>query len=227
VLKEPCRAFREEFMPGQTGEHGGECLECRQWAEDIERLRGLGANLPLPGALRSRLKAVPANLGQKDPWPVAGMLPQVPLPAGLMATLYRIPAESHVRRAPHLGLARTGETVAASLLFAALLTLGLGGKALSDGGSLPPDLPVVSRMAARALRQAGDRGNQTLLGAGESIVRGCILANRSLENLIERFGTPKSQSSESSRPPSAAPCIPSQPSHPENKENPHGSLPAR
>lgn len=227
MLKERCRAFREEFVQGRRSPHVGQCSECRRWSEDIESLRGLGANLPLAGALRSRLEEIPAGPGLREPGPAAEMLPQVPLPARLMATLYRIPAESRVKRGAHLGLARTGEMVAASLIFAALLTLGLGGKAVIDETSLPPDLSVASRMATGALRQAGDRGNQTLLGAGESILQGCLLANRSLENLIERFGHSKSQSSEGSRTPLADSGAPSQPSHPEKKENPHGRRPAR
>lgn len=209
-------------MPGGRSPHAGECSECRRWSEDIERLRGLGVDLPLAESLRSRLEEVPAGLG-----PVVGMLPQVPLPAGLTATLYRIPAESRVKRGVHLGLARTGGMVAASLLFAALLTLGLGGKTAIHEASLPPDLSLASRIAAGALRQAGDQGNQTLLGAGESILQGCLLANRSLENFIERFGHATSLSSEGSRTPLADTGAPSQPSHPEKKEIPHGRRPAR
>jgi hypothetical protein len=227
VLKERCRAFREEFLPGQTDGHGGECPDCRQWSQDIERLRACGANLPLPGELRSRLEQMPAGHGQQNSGPVLGRLPQVPLPAALMATLYRIPAETQSRRAPNPGFARTGEMVAASLLFSALLTLGLGGKVFIDGNRLPPNLSRVSTVAAKALRQAGEEGNQTLLGAGESIVRGCVFANRSLERLIERMGTPGSQPSPNPPPPSAVPGAPPQPSRPENKETPHGSHPAR
>ncbi len=214
-------------MPGLTDGHGGECPDCLQWVQDIERLRACGANLPLPGEIRSRLEQLPAGQGQQDPGPALGRLPQVPLPAGLMAALYRVPTESPSRRATNPGLARTGEMVAASLLFSALLTLGLGGKVFIEGNRLPPNLSAVSTVAAKALRQAGDEGNQTLLSAGESIVRGCIFANRSLESLIERMSSPGSPPSPDPPPPSAAPGAPSQPSRPEKKETPHGSHPAR
>lgn len=223
MLKERCRAFREEFRPGLADGHGGECPDCRQWAKDIERLLACGANLPLPGELRSRLERMPTGRGAQHRQPVLGRLPQVPLPASLTAALYRIPAESRAKRTPSPGFARTGEIVAASLLFSSLLTLGLGGKVFLDGNRLPPNLSVASAVAAKAIRQAGDQGNQTLLGAGESIVRGCILANRSLENLIERIGTPKSPTLESGPIPSTAPGALPQPSRPENKETPHGS----
>jgi hypothetical protein len=223
VLKERCRAFRRELLPGLTDGHGGECPDCRRWARDIQSLRGLGVNLPLPGKLQSRLELIPTGLGAKHPQPAIGKLPQVPLPASLMAALYRIPAESKAKRTPSPGLTRTGEIVAASLLFSALLTLGLGGKVFFDGDRLPPNLSVVSSVAAKALRQAGDEGNQTLLSAGESIVRGCVLANRSLESLIERLSIPASRPTEKPQGSSAAPGAPSQSSHPDKKENSHGS----
>jgi hypothetical protein len=227
VLNERCRAFREEFMPGLTDGHGGECPVCRRWAQDVKSLRTFGANLPLPGELRSRLEQMHSGQRQESPGPALGRLPQVPLPAGLMATLYRIPADSQSRRAPNPGFARTGELVAASLLFSALLTLGLGGKVFIDGNRLPPNLSRVSTAAAKALRQAGDEGNQTLLSAGESIVRGCVFANRSLESLIERMGTPGSRPSPNPPPPSTDPGAHSQPARPEKKETPHGSHSAR
>jgi len=214
-------------MPGRTDGHGSHCPDCRRWAKDIEDLRGFGVNLPLPGELRSRLELMPAGKEQQNRAPALGRLPQVPLPAGLMATLYRIPADSQSRRAPNPGFARTGEMVAASLLFSALLTLGLGGKVFIDGNRLPPNLSRVSTVAANALRQAGEEGNQTLLSAGESIVRGCVFANRSLESLIERMGTPGSQLSPNPPPPPTVSGAPSQPSRPEKKETPHGSHPAR
>lgn len=227
MLKERCRAFRETFMPGMTNGHGGKCPDCRQWTQDIERLRACGANLPLPGKLRSRLARMPAGQGRQNQGPTLGRLPQVPLPAGLRASLYRIPAESRSRPAPNPGFARTGEVVAASLLFSALLTLGLGGKGFVEGNRLSPDLSRVSTAAANALRQAGDEGNQTLLGAGESIVRACVFANRSLESLIERMGTPGSQPSPHPPPTAAATDAPSRPSRPEKKETPHGRHPER
>ncbi len=227
MLKERCRAFREAFMPGLTEGHGGKCPDCRQWAQDIERLRTCGANLPLPRELRSRLERMPAGQGQRNPEPALGRLPQVPLPAGLRASLYRIPAESRSRPAPNPGFARTGEVVAASLLFSALLTLGLGGRVFIEGSRLSPNLSRVSAVAANALRQAGDEGNQTLLGAGESIVRGCVFANRSLESLIERMGTPGSQPFPHPPPPSAVTGAPSPSSRPEKKETAHGSHPDR
>jgi hypothetical protein len=227
VLKEPCRAFREEFMPGLTDGHASQCPDCRRWAKDIEDLRGFGANLPIPGELRCRLEQRSDRQGQQNRAPALGRLPQVPLPAGLMASLYRIPAESRSGCASKPGFARTGEMVAASLLFSALLTLGLGGKVLIDGTRLPPNLSAVSAAAAQALRQAGEEGNQTLLSAGESIVRGCVFANRSLESLIERMGTPGSRPSPNPPPPSTDPGAPSQPARPEKKETPHGSHSAR
>jgi hypothetical protein len=214
-------------MPGLTDGHGGECPDCRRWAQDIERLRACGADLPLPGEIRSRLDRIPTGWGAHNSEPALGRLPQVPLPAALMATLYRIPAESQSRHAPNPGFARTGELVAASFLFASLLTLGLGGRVFIDGNRLPPNLSAATRVAASALRQAGNEGGQTLLGAGESIVHGCVLANRSLEGLIERLSAPGSRPSPPKQSPSAAPGAPSQPSRAERKETPHGSHPTR
>ena len=96
------------FMPGLTDGHGGECPDCRQWAKDIESLRAFGANLALPGALRSRLEQMPAGRGMQDLGPVGGTLPQIPLPSDLMAKLYRIPSESRLMRARGTGPCEIG-----------------------------------------------------------------------------------------------------------------------
>ena len=207
-------------MPGLTDGHGGECPDCRQWAKDIESLRGLGVNLPLPGELRYRLGQMPAGQGQQNPGPALGRLPQVPLPSNLMAKLYRIPTELKLVRARRPITAKSGEMIAASFFFATLLTLGLG-NSLSQADH--PDLSTASRIAGTLLKEAGNRGTQTLLGVGESIFDGCIQANRSLEKLLGHIGEPRRDSAPEFQAPKAGVENPPKPPSTQGRETPHGS----
>ena len=220
MLNERCRTFREGFMPGLADGHGGECPVCRQWAQDVKSLRAFGANLPLPGELRSRLEQMPASRGQQDPGSALGRLPQVPVPSNLVAKLYRIPTESKLVRARRPIAARSGEMIAASFFFAVLLTLGLGNSLSQEDH---PNLSTASRIAGTVLKEAGNRGTQTLLGVGESIFDGCIQANRSLEELLGRIGGPRRDSTPEPRAPKAGVENPPQPPSTQGKENPHGS----
>ena len=219
MLSETCRRFRDEYPGGDSGGHADRCALCLEWAREVASLRTAGTDLPLPAALRARILA-PKNSRVSSPAPISlDPLPQVPLPPELMARLYRIPVESRlagVRKHPPAG---SGELVAASLLFATLLTIGLGSFLTPVDR---PKLGAASRIAGAVLKEAGNRGTQTLLGAGEGIFDGCLEASRTLANLLGRIGDPWWGSRTDPRAPEASPKTP--PTSPkQRKENPHGS----
>ncbi len=182
-------------------------------------LRTAGTDLPLSAALRARILTL-NDLGVPSGAQLSlELLPQVPLPPELMARLYRIPVESRlagIRKHPPAG---SGELVAASLLFATLLTFGLGSFLTPVDR---PNLGAVSRIAGAVLTEAGNRGTQTLLGVGEGIFDGCLEASRTLANLLGRIGDPWRGSRTDPRVPEASPKTPPPP-HAQGKENTHGS----
>ena len=92
MLDPSCTRFREAFEPGAPERHTVSCPPCAAWAREVESLRALGTDLPLPPRLRSRLRAVPSRRGATDESFLVGPLPQIPLPPDLMARLYRIPS---------------------------------------------------------------------------------------------------------------------------------------
>lgn len=221
MLNETCQSFREGFEAGRRQDHAAACEGCRAWASEVESLRGFGANVPLPSGRQIRLKAI-AGPGAEAVVPVlAGPLPQVPLPSDLMAKLYRIPSESRLASARRPIAAKSGEMVAASFLFATVLTLGLGHSLLSPANR--PDLSTASRIAGMVMKDASSRGTRTLLGVGESIFDGCSSANRSLEKLLDGLSEPRRNSTSSPRNPGGGAESSPHPPSKQGKESPHGS----
>jgi len=224
MLNEACLRFREGFEPGRPEGHTAACGACRIWVREVKALRTLRADVPLPLSLRGRLKVLcrqEAGAGA-GALLIAGPLPQVPLPSALMAELYRIPSATRLGSSRRPAAGRSGEMIAASLFFATVLTLGLG-----NFGSLGthPAFSTASRVTGMVLKEAGSRGTQTLLGVGERIFAGCLLANRSLETLLDRIAEPRREASERPPTPKAAPDTPSRTPSTQEKEKAHGSRP--
>ena len=148
-----CRRFRAGFAPGGDDPHRRECPACAAYAVALER--AAGARLPLPGALRQRLLAIPAEAADvaaapETPDPISAIPrigpipPQLPLPAELRARLLALPERSRPARPPAWVLTPR-YAVAASYLAAVLL-----GAALGD----PADLPAgLGRLLSRGVEQ--------------------------------------------------------------------------
>jgi hypothetical protein len=221
VLSELCVRFREDFVPDristQAPGHEGTCPACREWAEAVRSFRVAGADAPLPEGLRARvLETERQNHGSRAVEAFASHQ-QIPLPPELRAKLYRIPSDARLAAARRRPPAGSKEMIAASLVFAALVTLGAG-DLLAPADH--PKITAVSRVAGVVLREAGTRGTQTLLGVGEDILDGFLKANRSLEALLGRVGEKKREApANSDAPASTTPN--------ERKETPHGSRPTR
>lgn len=219
MLNETCLRFREDFVSrqtsGQAPGHEGTCPACREWAEAVRAFGAAGSDMPLPDRLRARLLAVEREHDGSQAVEAFGTLQQMPLPSELRAKLYRIPSDARLaatRQRPPVG---SKEMIAASLAFAALVTLGAG-DILAPADH--PKLTAASRVAGAVLREAGTRGTQTLLGVSEDILDGFLKANRSLESLLGRVGETKREDPKTSD--TSAPKPPN-----ERKENPHGSRP--
>lgn len=212
MLSEACALFREDFEPARPTGHESACVHCREWAVTVRSFGSAGCALPLPEGLRLRLTSV----GERGAGEAAAVpLPQLSLPPELRAKLYRIPSDARLAKARRHAPAGSTEVVAASLVFAVLVTLGAG-DVLTPSDH--PKLSAASRVAGAVLKEAGTRGTQTLLGAGEGILDGFLKANRTLEDFLGRITEPKR---EEPKAPEAAPPTPP----PERKETPHGSRP--
>ncbi len=212
MLSEACALFRENFEPARRTDHESACAPCREWALTVRSFGSAGCALPLPEGLRLRL----ASVGERDVEGAAvAPLPQVSLPSELRAKLYRIPSDARLATARRRAPAGSTEVVAASLVFAVLVTLGAG-DVLTPSDH--PTLSAASRVAGAVLKEVGTRGTQTLLGAGEGILDGFLKANRTLEDFLGRITEPKR---EEQRATEASPPTPP----PERKETPHGSRP--
>jgi hypothetical protein len=223
VLNEPCLRFREDFAPGpvsgqvssQAPGHEEACPACREWAKSVRSFRAAGSDVPLPDSVRVRLLATEREHVGSQAVEALGSLQQIPLPPELRAKLYRIPSDARLAAARQRPPAGSREMIAASLVFAALVTLGAGDLLAPVDN---PKLAAVSGVAGALLKEAGTRGTQTLLGVGEDILDGFLKANRSLESLLGRVGETKREDPKASDAP--APKPPN-----ERKENPHGSRP--
>jgi len=220
MLSDACLHFREDFEPGQQEGHAAICPSCKAWAREVQRLWDFGADLPLPPSQRLRLMAISDHEAEAITSPTLGPLPQAPVPADLMARLYRIPSQSRFAEQRSPAFSKSSEMIAASFLFATLLTLGLGHSLVPVDG---PDLGAASRLAGAVMKGASSRGTRTLLGAGDTILEGCINANRSLERLLERIGEPRRVSSAAPQTTKEGREHPPQPRSSHGKENPHGS----
>ena len=221
MLSDACLRFRDEYPEGDSEGHSDRCAPCQEWARDVASLRAAGTDLPLPAALRARSLALNDRGVPSGARLSPALLPQVPLPPDLMARLYRIPVESRLAGIRNHPPAGSGELVAASLLFATLLTFGLGSFLTPVDR---PKLGAASRIAGAVLKEAGNRGTQTILGAGEGIFDGCIEASRKLGDLLGHIGDPWWGSRTDQRVPEASPkTTPTSPQ--QRKENTHGSSP--
>jgi hypothetical protein len=219
VLNETCLRFREDFtperVPSQAMGHEEACPACREWAAVVRSFRAAGSEAPLPDSLRGRLLGTEReHVGSREAEAFVP-LQQIPLPPELRAKLYRIPSDARLAAAMRRPPAGSREVIAASLVFAALVTLGAG-DILAPADH--PKLTAVSRVAGAVLKEAGTRGTQTLLGVSEDILDGFLKANRSLESLLGRVGDTKREA------PTASEAPPPPPPN-ERKENPHGSRP--
>lgn len=202
MLKKACLSFQREFEPGQPEGHEASCDSCRAWAREVVALRGLGVDLTLPSALRGRLGAHAWQDEESGSPTPHEPLPQITVPSDVLARLKRIPSESRLAQAVRPVATRSGEMVAASLLFAALLTFGVR-------SSLPPThhqaLAATSRIAGAVLEEAGNRGTQALLGVGRGILDGCLNATDSLDRLLDRIDQPRREPAPNTRTPGASP----------------------
>lgn len=123
MLSWACRRFRASFEPGSRHSHREECVECRAYAEALERAAGL--RLPVPGPLGRRLSALAAPR-REDPGPVLRFpLPQAPLPSGLHERLRGI-ARRPERQGLPAWIRSPRYAVAASYVLAVLLTALFG-----------------------------------------------------------------------------------------------------
>lgn len=227
MLNPSCRAYREDLDPGAIRGHGLECAACARWAASVRGLRGAGADLPLSPSLCARLREVPGRPVSDWKTGLPGPHPQIPLPPGLKASLIRIPFDASRGRRPPVPLVRTRETVAASLVFATLLTLGLGERIRLDREDWPPVLAWVSGAAGRLLADASHRGTGTVLGAGSTILKGCVAANETLKKAMERLAGPAEEPPVPVQPPPSGAGKPARPPNDERKEMPDGSRPIR
>ena len=181
----------------------------------VRAFRAAGSDAALPSSLRARLLETERQNDGSRALEAFGSHQQIPLPPELRAKLYRIPSDARLAAARRRPPAGSREVIAASLVFAALVTLGAG-DILAPADH--PKLTAVSRVAGAVLKEAGTRGTQTLLGVSEDILDGFLKANRSLESLLGRVGDTKREA------PTASEAPPPTPPN-ERKENPHGSRP--
>jgi hypothetical protein len=108
--------------------------------------------------------------------------------------------------------------VAASLLFAVLLTLGLASRASSA------DRP---NFASVVLNEVGKGWTRPLVAASEYILDGCLTANSSLESILRRFSTPTPEAQTRPEENRASQSPPEKDPPSEGKENHNGNRPAR
>ncbi|MEW6756949.1 MAG: hypothetical protein AB1347_01905 [Acidobacteriota bacterium] len=227
MLNPSCRAYREDADPGPTEGHGLECAACARWAAAVRDIRSAGADFPLSPSLVSRLDEVPERPLADWRTGAPGPHPQIPLPPGLKASLIRIPFGAPGGRRRPAPPIRTRETVAASLVFATLFTLGLGERIRLDRKGWPPVLAWVSGAAGGLLADASHRGTDTVLGAGATILKGCVAANGTLKKAMERLAGSAEDPPVPVQPPPSGAGTPARPSNDDRKEKPDGSRPTR
>lgn len=218
MVKEDCRHFRRAFEPGRRGDHLAACAVCRAWAREIESLRSFGVDLPLPQTLRDRLCALRAKTPEIGDSACSERLPQVPFPAALAVKLRRIPLESRRQGGRIQPLPRSGEMIAASLLFAILLTLGLARPASSANR---PNLATV------VLKEVGNGWSKPLVAASEYILDGCLTANSSFERALGRFVAEEPDEAVRPRERGASQNTPETATPSKRKENHDGNGPSR
>jgi len=199
-----CRTFRDHFEPGRVDEHRPTCPSCARFAAEVELateelLPGVGANLPLPEDLATRLRAIARrDAGEADgggsdgggPDPLAGLrpLPSLPLPPKLAARLRAAGRARPVPAPPPWWLQSAAASVAASLVVVLLTGILFGN-------------PVVrlSPLTTEFVREATVLW-QRVTGGGESLVanawaetreearRNLVVARGSLASWSENFG---------------------------------------
>ena len=117
MLKPACRQFRAELAPGDP--HRRSCPACAAYAAAMERA---AFRIPLPGRLRSKLRAIP---GASSPGPRLP-LPQAALPDPLRDRLRGLARRPAPLRTLPAWVRTSRYAVAASYLMAVLVGLTAG-----------------------------------------------------------------------------------------------------
>ena len=119
MLKPDCRNFRAELR--RNDPHRRTCPACAVYAAAMERA---AFRVPLPGGLRSKLRAIPGSVEGGSPGPRLP-LPQAPLPDPLRDRLRGLSRRQTPRPLP--AWVRTSRyAVAASYLMAVVMSFALG-----------------------------------------------------------------------------------------------------
>jgi hypothetical protein len=188
-----CRRFRAAFAPGSDDPHRRECPRCAAYAAALER--AAGPRLPLPGALRQRLLAIPDEAADASvpvpsldlARPAGPPAPQLPLPPELRARLLALPERSR-RGGPPAWVLSPRYAVAASYVAAVLFGALLGGP--GDLGRLVAR-GVERTLAAADLADIADRAGKAGRGRLESLetaARGAARrAGRSVGRSVQRL----------------------------------------
>lgn len=227
MLRKQCRDFRMHYDPAGPRGHEEACARCARWAEAAADLRRAGPDLPLPDPLVAVLRGIPHLPAHAREVYLPGPLPQIPLPPALRVSLTRIPGRPREGARAGRPPLRTGETVAASLVLAALVTLSLGNRIRWGREPLPPVVAWAAKAGAGFLTNAGSRGTDSILDAGATLLRGCAAADQTLQRAMEKLAVsePAPPRPDSPTPDGGKP--PARPGPLDPKENSHGKRPNR